>query len=71
MLACSPRVRSIVGSNPDRVKPENINLVFVAFPLITQHTRERATTGWLGIRIICPSRATCQSADCCFSELAQ
>ena len=24
----------------------------------------------LGIRIMCPSGATCLSADCCFSELA-
>ena len=27
--------------------------------------------GWLGIRIMCPSGATCLPADCCFSELAQ
>ena len=27
-------------------------------------------TGWLGIRIMCLSGATCLSADCCFSELA-
>jgi hypothetical protein len=32
--------------------------------------KERAKTGWLGIRIMCPSGATCLSADCCFSELA-
>ena len=32
--------------------------------------RERAKTGWLGIRIMCQSVATCLSADCCFSELA-
>jgi hypothetical protein len=25
--------------------------------------------GWLEIRILCPSGATCPSADCCFSEL--
>ena len=25
--------------------------------------------GWLGIRIICPSGATCLPMDCCFSEL--
>jgi len=24
----------------------------------------------LGIRIMCPSGATCLAADCCFSELA-
>ena len=27
-------------------------------------------TGWLGIRIICPSGETCLPADCCLSELA-
>ena len=27
-------------------------------------------TGWLGIRIMCPSGATCLSADCCVRELA-
>jgi hypothetical protein len=27
-------------------------------------------TGWHLIRIICPSGATCLSADCCFSKLA-
>ena len=27
-------------------------------------------TGWLGIRIMCPSGAICLPADCCFSELA-
>ena len=27
-------------------------------------------TGWLGIRIICPSESTCLPMDCCFSELA-
>ena len=26
-------------------------------------------TGWLGIRIMCPSGATCLSADCYFREL--
>jgi len=25
-------------------------------------------TGWLGIRIMCPSGETCLSADCCFCE---
>ena len=32
--------------------------------------KETAKIGWLGIRIMCPSGATCLSADCCFSELA-
>jgi hypothetical protein len=45
-------------------------LVFVASLLSTQHYGERAKTGWLGIRIVCPSGMTCLPADCCFSELA-
>ena len=32
--------------------------------------RRKSKTGWLGIRIMCPSGATCLSAECCFSELA-
>jgi len=30
---------------------------------------ERAKIGWLEIRIMCSSEATCQPADCCSSEL--
>jgi hypothetical protein len=45
-------------------------LVFIASPLSMQHRGERATTGRLGIRIMCLSGATCLPADCCFSELA-
>jgi hypothetical protein len=33
MLACSPRVRNIVG----QVKPKTMKLVFVASPLSTRH----------------------------------
>jgi hypothetical protein len=59
-----------MGSSPDRVKPKTIKLVFVASPLSTQHLGERANTGRLGIWIMCPSGATCLSADWCFSGLA-
>jgi len=60
-----------VGASPGRVKPKTIRLVFVAVsPLSVQHKGVRAKTGWLGIRIMCPSGATYLSADCCFSELA-
>ena len=51
-------------------KPKTTKLVFVASPLSTQHYGVKAKTGWLGIRIMCPSGATCLSTDCCFSELA-
>jgi hypothetical protein len=30
----------------------------------------REKTGWLGIRVMYPSGATCLSVNCCFSELA-
>jgi len=69
LASVSPRVRYIVSSSPDRVKPKTMQLVFVASSLSKQHLRERANTGWLGIRIMWPSRATCLSVDCCFSEL--
>jgi hypothetical protein len=42
----------------------------VASSLSTQHLGEREMTGWLGIRIMCQSGATCLPADCCFSGLA-
>jgi hypothetical protein len=52
------------------VKPKTIKLVFVASPLSTQQLGVRAKTGWLEIKIMCPSGMTCLSADGCFSELA-
>ena len=36
----------------------------------TKHAGKRAKTGWLVIKIMCPSGATCLPVDCCFSELA-
>jgi hypothetical protein len=67
MLASSAVDRGFV---PGRVKPKTMKLVFVAFLQSTQHLGERTKTSWLGIRILCPSGASCLSADCCFSELA-
>jgi hypothetical protein len=32
-----------------------IKLVFIASPVSTQHYGVKSNTGWLGIRIICPS----------------
>ena len=56
---------------PYRIKPKTIKLVFVASPLsMQQHYGERVRTGWLGIRIMCSSGATCQSATFCFGNLA-
>jgi hypothetical protein len=45
----------------------------VAVVSSAKHTalrRKNRYIGWLGIRIMRPSGATCLSADCCFSELA-
>ena len=47
------------GFEPQLGQTKDYKLVFVASPLSTQHLEERAKTGWLGIRIICPSGATC------------
>jgi len=71
VIACV-LVPSVVdrGSSSDRVKPKTIKFVFVVSPLSTQHRGERAKSGWLRIRIVCPSGMTCLSTDCCFSELA-
>jgi len=62
-------VSVLASSAVDRLF-ETIKLVCVTSLLRTQHSGERANTGCLGIRIICPSGATCLSADCYFSELA-
>jgi hypothetical protein len=50
-----------------RVKPKTIKLIFVVSPLSTQSKGERAKNGWLGIRIMCQSGATCLSMDCCYA----
>ena len=39
-------------------QPKTIKLTVVASPVATQHQGEKAKTGWLGIRIMCPSGAT-------------
>jgi len=46
------------GLSSGRDKPKTIELVFVDSPLSMKHSAERAKTGWLGIRIMCPSGAT-------------
>jgi hypothetical protein len=54
---------------PGGVETKTMKFAFVASRLKHAALRRRAKTGWLGIRIKCPSRATCLPADCCFSEL--
>ena len=51
------------GSNPGQVIPITIKLVFVVSPLSTQHEGEIVKTGWLGIRIMCPSEPTFLPTD--------
>ena len=45
-------------------EPKIMKSLFVVSPVSTQHYVERAKTGSLGIRITCPSGATCLSTDC-------
>ena len=49
---------------------KDYKLVFVAYNANHAVLKRKRKTGWLGIRIICPSGARCISADCCFSDLA-
>jgi len=55
----------MVDSSPDRVKPKTIKLVFVAYPLGTQHQGEKI--GWLGIMIMCGD--TFLPIDSCFKKI--
>jgi len=43
-------------------KLQTINLIFAASLLSTHHSRVRAKTGWLGVRMICPSGMSCLPA---------
>ena len=43
---------------------------FCCFPAKHAVLRNKEMTGWLGIRIIYPSRVTCLPTDCCFNELS-
>jgi hypothetical protein len=42
----------------EQVKQKTMKLVFVASSLYMQHYGERAKTGWLRIRIMCPNGVT-------------
>ena len=58
------------GFEPRSGQTKGYEMMFVSPLLNMEHQGERTKTGWLGIRIMCPSGATYLSADCCFSELA-
>jgi hypothetical protein len=67
--------RAEIVTNPyniewDKVFIKNLLLSRAFHKNNNVHGGERAKTGWLGARIMCPSGATCLPADCCFSKLA-
>ena len=56
------------GFDPRSGQTKDLNIGICCFS--TKHAAlRRKSKDWLGIRIICPSGATCLPADCCFSEL--
>ena len=57
-----------MGLSPDRIKPKTIKFVFVVSLQSTQQYRERANAGLIGIRVMCPSGATCLLSDCCYKN---
>ena len=57
------------GFEPRSGRTKDYEIVICCFS--AKHVeRERAKTGWFGIRIMCQSGVTCLSMGCCFSELA-
>ena len=58
-------------SSPGRVKPKTMKMVFAVSPLSSQQYGLKAKTGWLGIRMMCPSGLTYLPLNCCFTELAR
>ena len=65
MLASSVIDRDVEPS-PGQTKDYKIGICCFS----AKHVALRIKTGWLGVRIMCPSGVTCLSTDCCFSELA-
>ena len=59
-----------IGLGPRSGHTKDCKMVFVASFLSAHLSGVRANIGWLGIRIMYPSGATCLSVDVCFSELA-
>ena len=46
------------------------DVIFIMSNNLTMKLVFAAKLGWLGIRLMCLSGATCQPTDCCFSELS-
>jgi hypothetical protein len=60
---------SVVDRGFQLQSDQTIKIVFVTSPVSTVYYGVRAKAGWLRIRMMCPSRATCLPAEC-FSDLA-
>jgi hypothetical protein len=58
------------GFEPRSGQTKNYKIGMCCFSAKHAALRRKSKTGWLGIRIMCPSGATFLSADCCFNELA-
>ena len=72
-------VSVLTSSAIGRIKPKTTKLIFVTSPSSTQHLlllhqahriKEKGQSGWLRIRLMCPSGATWLTVNYCFSELA-
>ena len=72
-------VSVLTSSAIGQIKPKTTTFVFVASPPSTHHLlllhqahiiKEKGQSGWLRIRLMCPSGATWLTVNYCFSELA-
>ena len=69
-------VNVLVSSAVDRVfepqsgQTKDYEIGICCFSAKHAALRRNAKSGWLEIRLMCLSGATCLSANCCFSELA-
>jgi hypothetical protein len=69
-------VSVLASSEVDRVfksrscQTKDYAIAIYCFSASKHHQGVRAKTGWLGIGLMCPSGATCPSANCCFNKLA-
>jgi hypothetical protein len=58
-----------IGLVPRSGHTKDYEMVFAAFLLSAHLSGVRANIGWFGIRIMCPSGATCLFVDVCFSDI--
>ena len=58
------------GLEPRSSQPKDYEIGIYCFSGKHATLRRNSKIGLLGIRIMCPSGATCLSVDCCFSEQA-